>query len=98
MRSEATKYNICHCILQKNEISCLNLSDNRNVSHYIACESYGGQNIRDTEIGINALVAQEIGNVSKNKPYYNSFFHLLLLLQYCVSQLLPRALVLFRFE
>lgn len=56
--------------LQINEISCLKLSDNRSLGHYIACEAYGSQNVRDTEIGINALVAKEIGNGSKNKSYY----------------------------
>lgn len=28
---------------------------------------FGGQTVRDTEIGINALVAQAIGNITINK-------------------------------
>lgn len=52
---------------QDNGHSCLNLIHNRNSNHHIAWAPYGGQSIRDTEIGINGLVAQEIGNEAKNK-------------------------------
>lgn len=54
-------------VFQDNENCCLNLIYNQNVDHYISWAPYGGQSVRDTEIGINALVAQEIGNISKNK-------------------------------
>lgn len=40
--------------------SCLNLTNNR-VDHYCSWLPYGGQTIRDTEIGISGAVAEAIG-------------------------------------
>lgn len=40
--------------------SCLNITNNQ-VDHYCSWLPYGGQTIRDTEIGMNASVAEALG-------------------------------------
>lgn len=50
--------------LQDNNNSCLNLTNNH-VDFYCSWLPYGGQSIRDTEIGINASVAEAIGTVTR---------------------------------
>lgn len=56
---------------QDNKNTCLNITNNK-VDFYISWLPYGGQSIRDTEIGINLSVAEAIG-----KPKNNSFIKIL---------------------
>lgn len=52
-----------NCHLQDTGNSCLNITNNY-VDHYCSWLPYGGHTIRDTEIGINASVAEALGDYS----------------------------------